>query len=187
MTYMNKKERSLLIDDYDTLLQEITEERDADAYYVNFMFNALPGKETMRFAIMNSEVTRVHGLLTRYAVRKRKSPKWSDLVPVLIGAPDYPVVKRKKVDAKLYQVNDGLHFNAVVLIPSRDVLGTPGKHSRLKESLDVHFALKEREYCKNRLARIHVTPVDPDTTMTDYMLKAFRRGRITSDDILVLN
>jgi len=45
MAYMNKVERSLLIDDYDTLLQEITEERDADAYYVNFMFNALPGKE----------------------------------------------------------------------------------------------------------------------------------------------
>jgi hypothetical protein len=187
MPYMNEQTRSLMIDDYDALIQEISDERDADAYYVNFMFNALPGKETTRFAIMNSEVTRVHSLLTKHAVRKWKSPKWSDLVPVLIGAPDYPVIKRMKADAKLYQVNEGLHFNAVVLIPSRDALDTPGKRSRLKESLDVHFVRKEREYRNSRLARIHVTPVDPDTTVTDYMLKAFRRGRITSDDILVLN
>jgi hypothetical protein len=187
MSYMSVQARSLAIDAYDTMIAEIIGERDAGAYYVNFMFNALPGKETTKFAIMKSEVTRVHSLLAKHTVRKWKSPKWCDLVPVLIGAPDYPVIKKKRVEAKLYQVNDGLHFNAVMLIPSRDALYTPGKCSRLKEPLDEHFERKAGEYLTRRLARIHVTPVDPGTTMTDYMLKAFRRGRITSDDVLVLN
>jgi hypothetical protein len=136
---------------------------------------------------MIREVTRFHDLLTNHVVRKRKAAEWRDLVPVLIGAPDYPVIKRQKPDAKLYQVNDGLHFNAVVLLPPRNGPSPNGKQSRMRDTLRKHVKLKGAQYLTARLGRIDVTRVKPGTTMTDYMLKAFRRGRITSDDILVLN
>jgi hypothetical protein len=59
---------------------------------------------------MKQEVTRFHCLLKRHVVRKPDAPGWPDLVPVLLGAPDYPVAKRQRVDVRLLQVNGGLHF-----------------------------------------------------------------------------
>jgi hypothetical protein len=38
--------RKQLVSGYETLIQEIIENEDAEAYYVNFMFNSLPGKES---------------------------------------------------------------------------------------------------------------------------------------------
>jgi hypothetical protein len=110
-------------------------------------------------------------------------------VPVLLGLPDYPVVKQQKVDARLLRVNGGLHFNAAVLLPPRcefpKIIGE--KQSRLKESLVVHVGRKEAEYLTDRLYRIHVTPIISGTTMADYTLKSFKNGRIGSDRILILN
>jgi hypothetical protein len=111
--------RKQLISGYKTLIQEIIENEDAEAYYVSFMFRGLPGGEATKISIMTKEVTRFHGLLKRQVVRKPDKPGWRDLVPVLIGAPDYPVLKTLKADVRLFQVNDGLHFNAVVLLPPR--------------------------------------------------------------------
>jgi hypothetical protein len=179
--------RAQTIVGYDQLIQEIIENDKAKAYYVNFMFNSLPGRDRTKFEIMIREVTRFHDILTNHVVRKRKASGWRDLVPVLIGAPDYPVVKKEKANAKRYQVNDVLHFNAILLLPPRNKPSPNGKRSRMKESLRKHVKLKGDQYLTARLARIHVTPVEPGTSMTDYMLKAFRRGRISSDDILVLN
>jgi hypothetical protein len=184
LTYDQRKKQ---IAGYGQMIEEIIENDDATAYYINFMFNQLPGSDRTRRDIMESEVRRFHDLLTNHVVRKRKADGWRDLVPVLIGAPDYPVIKREKADARLYQVNDGLHFNAVVLLPPRKRPAPNGKRSRMKESLRKHVKLKGDQYLTARLGRIHVTRVEPGTTVTDYTLKAFRRGRISSDDILVLN
>jgi hypothetical protein len=63
--------------------------------------------------------TRFHYLLKRHVVSKPDARRWKDLVPVLIGVPDLPVRKNKKVLVRDFQVNDGLHFNAVVLMPPR--------------------------------------------------------------------
>src|ERR1700722_5680545 len=181
--------RKQLVSGYETLIQEIIENEDAEAYFVNFMFRQLPGKESTKIAIMTKEVTRFHGLLKRQIVRKPDKPGWRDLVPALIGAPDFPVPKSAKTDVRLFQVNDGLHFNAVVLLPPRfeapQITGI--RQSRLKESLVVHVKRKENEYLTDKLYRIHVTPLVKDSTMANYTLKAFVRGRISSADILILN
>ncbi len=181
--------RKQLVSNYDTLIQEIIENEDAEAYFVNFMFRQLPGGESTKIAIMTKEVTRFHGLLKRQVVRKPDKRGWCDLVPVLIGAPDFPVPKSIKTDVRLFQVNDGLHFNAVVLLPPRfeapQITGI--RQSRLKESLVLHVQRKQKEYLTDKLYRIHVTPLVKDTTMANYTLKAFVRGRISSGDILILN
>jgi hypothetical protein len=194
MTYITNTQcqpyslRKQLVSGYETLIEEIIENEDAEAYYVNFLFHSLPGREVTKMDIMKKEVTRFHDLLKRHVVRKPDAPGWRELVPVLIGAPDYPVPKEIKVDARLFQVNDGLHFNAVVLLPPKfeppTIVGV--RQSRLRESLVVHVKEKEVEYLTDKLHRIHVTPLVKGTSMAEYTLKAFLKGRINSDDILIL-
>jgi hypothetical protein len=178
--------RTQIIAGYESFVQKIIDERRSQAYFVNFMFHSLPGKEKTKFEIMRRYVTRFHDLLTRHVVRKPDRPGWSDLVPVLLGAPDYPVVKRTKVDVRSLQVNSGLHFNAVVLLPPSKPVFTRGKRSRLKDSLVVHVHNKEAEYLTDKLYRIHITPTVPGKPMTGYALKAVKNRRIDTDDILIL-
>jgi hypothetical protein len=188
-TYLTYAKRQDIIAGYHTLIEEKIENEDAEPYYVNFLFNNLPSRDATKVDIMKQDVTRFHCLLKRHVVRKPDAPGWRDLVPVLLGCPDYPVAKRQKVDARLLRVNGGLHFNAVVLLPPRfKPPKTAGeRQSRLTESLDVHVEEKASQYLTKRLYRIHVTPMENDTTMADYTFKAFKNGRIKSDDILVLN
>jgi hypothetical protein len=185
-TYASRRD---IIAGYHTLIEEIVENEDAESYYVNFLFNSLLGREATKIDIMKQEVTRFHCLLKRHVVRKPDAPGWRDLVPVIIGAPDYPVIKRQKVDARLIRVNDGLHFNAVVLLPPRfEPPKIPGeRQSRLEQSLVVHVEDKKAEYLTDKLYRIHVTRMVKGTTMADYTFKAFKNCRINSDDILILN
>jgi hypothetical protein len=147
------------------------------------MFSHLPGRQSAQIEQMWKEVTRFHGLLKRHVVRGRK-----ELVPVLIGAPDYSVWKHKKVRVRRLQVNDGLHFNAVVLLPPRfeypQITGV--RQSRLRVSLDYHVAQKQREYLTDKLYRIDVRPIDHGA-MANYTFKTLLNGSVTSDDILVLN
>src|SRR5579863_171162 len=96
--YQSYSLRKQIVSNYETLIQEIIEGEDAEAYYVNFMFHSLPGKESTKIEIMTSEVIRFHGLLKRHVVRKPTARGWRELVPVLIGAPDFPVPKATKTD-----------------------------------------------------------------------------------------
>lgn len=189
----NSNHRNQIIAGYDLLIGEILLNDDAEPYYVNFMFNRLPGGQAARIQQMWQEVTRFHGLLKRHVVRKPDSPRWRGLVPALIGAPDFPVWKHEKVSAEHGRVNDGLHFNAIVMMPPR-FCPAPGEPkrlqfervSRLSVTLDKHVQQRERIYRTDKLYRIHVTPI-AEGTMADYALKAFKNGRVGYDDILILN
>jgi len=188
MSYQTYTQRTQAVLGYDQLIREIIEHEDAEPYYANFMFNHLPGRQSAQIEQMWREVTRFHGLLKRHVVRKFDAPRWRDLVPVLIGVPDLPVWKHKKVPVRSLQVNGGLHFNAVLLVPPRfeppQITGAP--QSRLKVSLDVHVKRNLHEYLTDKLYGIDVTPIAYGT-MADYAFKTFRKGRVSSDDILILN
>jgi hypothetical protein len=160
--------------------------------YVNFMFRPLPGREEVRKEIMTAAVERVHKTLTQHVVRKSERENWTHLRPIFIGCHDRPVWKHEKELGRAYLPNDGLHFNVMALMPPKNPL-PPGmdqhalmpKQSRLRVSLADHIAEKPNLYQKDPLYRIHVTEITTGT-MADYMLKTFKHGYASSDDILIL-
>jgi hypothetical protein len=164
-----------------------------DAFYFSFMFNNISAGEHQRKERMFGEVKRVHDILSRHIVRKPKSGAWQHLLPVFIVCPDFPVPKKEKTSISAYNANDGLHMNAVGLVPPPPPSYLPsgvrqhpffGKLSRLREPLDVHFQQLKHEYRTDKLYRIDVTPISRDT-MADYALKNFKNGRVAYDDIRV--
>src|SRR4051794_36559779 len=142
-----------LIARYDQLLREKMQGRDA--YFINFMFNPLPGRTQSQIEQMRQEVSRMHDILTRHIVRKPKSDNWRHLRPIFIGCPDLPVAKHHRSERlQDVKINDGLHVNVDALIPSYPCVLHPGmsenslvqKQSRLRMPLDEHFAQNERLY-----------------------------------------
>ncbi|WP_461717786.1 hypothetical protein [Bradyrhizobium liaoningense] len=166
-----------------------------DGYFVNFMFDQLPGARQNQMDMMTQQVERVHSILTHHMIHRPTHDKWVHLRPIFVGSHDLPVFKwdRGKLH-RLDLVNDGLHFNVIALLPPPSHPALPGwlkyrmwgPQSRLTVPLDQHFQDESKFYLNDRLARIHVTPVNYGT-MADYALKAFKHGRLDEDSILVLN
>lgn len=186
--------REQLVQAYSRFIREKIDE-GRDAYFLNFMFNQLPGSRQTQKWIMMQEVERVHSTLTHHIMHRPKVRKLAHLRPIFIGSHDLPVFKWDRVGIqRLDVVNGGMHFNVIALMPPYDGLDVPawyayyllGRASRLKVPLDVHFREESSFYLNDRLARIHVTPVDRGT-MADYTLKAFKHGRVDGDSILILN
>jgi hypothetical protein len=107
MSHQSFRQRQQTVAAYETLIAEIIENQHAEPYYLNFVFNHLSGRQWAKIEQMTKEISRFHGLLKRHVVRKPDARRWKDLVPVLIGVPDLPVRKNKKVLVRDFQVNDG--------------------------------------------------------------------------------
>ena len=178
--------RIQVVDGLDELVRnQIAEGKEP--YFVNFMFQRLSGGDTARAAQMAKDVTRFHGLLTQHVVRRPDAPSWSHLRPALIGVPDLPVSRRQKTSSRLAQVNAGLHFNAVILMPPRRRDDHPDrpKRSRLRTCLRAHVDLNFQKYRTSHLYRMHVTAIETGT-MVDYAFKTYAAGRVSHDSILIL-
>jgi hypothetical protein len=184
--------REQLVESYSEFIKEF-KSRNWDAYYFSFMFDHIAGNELQRKERMFSDVKRAHDILSRHIVRKPNSEAWKHLLPVFIVCPDYPVPKKEKTSIRAFNANDGLHMNAVLLVPPPPPSFLPrevwqhwfsGKQSRLKEPLDVHFQEKSHLYRTDKLYRIDVTPITQGS-MGDYTLKNFKNGRVAYDDIRV--
>jgi hypothetical protein len=149
-------------------------------YFVNFMFEQIPGRKSTKLKIMEDEVVRVYSTLVTHVVRKPHAPSWNAYTPLFIGCPDAPVAKREKDLVRNVTVNDGWHFNGCLLLP-------PEMRCRLKGHLDDHFRENQNFYYKEGypLDRVHVTRMS-SATIADYTLKHFKRGNVVSDDILLL-
>jgi hypothetical protein len=161
-------------------------------HHINFMFNQLPPSLVAQTAIMRSEVTRVHELLRERIVRKWWSPGWDHLRPFFIGCRDLPVLKNDKNRSRLHLPNAGAHFNVVALVPPVNPLPVGiNQHpiilrqSRLHVGLQEHFDQHRNIYLNENLCRIHVTEVTYGD-MTDYTLKNYKRGNVSSGEILLL-
>ena len=190
----NRAYRELIVSAYSHFIREKIDDGGLQPYFLNLMFNHIPGGPTARQSEMISQVDRVHSILTRHMVRMTDAENWRHLRPIFIGCIDMPVWKHKKVSVRSLVVNDGMHFNAVALVPPPTFLDLPIKHqfllwgrqSRLKVRLDQHFRENERFYRNDVLDRIHVTPIT-EGTMADYALKAFKHGRIAADSVRIWN
>jgi hypothetical protein len=179
MTYIPYYERTNLILAYDEMIQERIN-NDWQAYFLNFMFKKLPRKGSTRKEMMKQAVQGVYTTLVKHVVHHPKSPSWVPYLPSFIGCPDLPVAKWEKELVRNVVVNDGWHFNGCLLLP-------PKEKCRLKEPLDRHFRNHQDRYYQDEyhLDRIHAKFIE-DGTMADYMLKHFKRGNVSADDILIL-
>jgi hypothetical protein len=179
MDYMPYQTRLNSIQGFDQMVHE----RIAlhwQPYFLNFMFNQIPGKHSTKKQIMADEVCRVYETLITNIVRKPTSPSWKQYCPIFIGCPDLPVAKSDRELVRNLNVNDGLHFNGCLLLP-------PEKKCRLKGRLDDHFRRHQELYYRDgySLDRLHATNIH-EGSMVDYALKHFKRGNVSYDDILIL-
>jgi hypothetical protein len=193
-SYQRFEYREQLVEAYSRLIREKMDE-GRESYFLNFMFNHLPGSRRIKMEIMTQEVGRVHAILTHHIVRRPQLDKWVQLRPIFIGCHDLPVFKWVRPQLqRLNVVNDGMHFNVLALVPRARHPIWPdwfqyrmaGPQSRLKVPLDLHFHECSKFYLNDRLARIHATLVEHGT-MADYMLKNFKHGRVDEDSLLILN
>jgi len=146
------------------------------AYFVNFMFEQISARHLPFADPMEQEVCRVYRTLLPNVVRNPR--RQGAILPIFFGCPDFPVFKTQKVSSREIEVNGGRHYNGLFFIP-------PG--SRLRCGLRKHFKNHADWYVRQGrpLERIHVTKMSYGN-MTDYALKAFKNGRVSGDDILVL-
>ena len=148
-------------------------------YSFTVMFNQLFGRRPAIQQQMLDEVQRIYSTLAPWVNRKPRNAS-PDKLPLLLGALDLPVHKRKRCSAQLVRCNDGLHFNAVLLVPPR---------SRLKTSLVDHFEERAQLYrgTKRAVQHIDVRPiVDGHDRTVDYVFKTILKRRIAYDDGVVL-
>jgi hypothetical protein len=181
MTHLNSHEVAIIETITSWWSREIEEKTKKDgwnAYLVTFMFNHLPGLPAARLKVMHDSVCRFYSTLVTRIVRKPNSIHQMRLRPRMLTVPDYPVFKHAKIGLREATVNDGLHMHAILSVPLE---------SRLKEDLISHVAEKSRLYRKMPLREIHFQPIEHNTyAVTNYVMKAVRRGRCRWEDVLFL-
>jgi len=149
-------------------------------YFLNFMFDQLGGNQAALRSKVKDEVERFYAKVVTRIVRNPRSSTASGKLPIFVGCPDLPVWKHEKASLSTVTINDGLHFNGIVLVPAT---------SRLKTGLRTHMRQKKNFYAdrKRGLRRIHVRRIrQAPGYVTDYALKALKYGRISYDDLLIL-
>ncbi|OSI74979.1 hypothetical protein BSZ21_05330 [Bradyrhizobium canariense] len=190
MNHQSYKERLRIIEAYDEMLKSRLS--TSKGYFVNFMFNRLPGNRKAKLQQMQREIERFHSLLTRHIVRKPNSKGWRHLRPVLVLAPDLPVPKREKTSGKRTGANGGLHINGALLVPPRrrqpktPKAKAKRKQSRLRTSVKKHLRENEPIFVNQNLARIDLTRIEHGT-MADYMFKTVKNGLAEWDDVMIFN
>ena len=137
---------------------DLVEQRVQDGwqpYLITFMFKRLPGNKSSVIKQMRDEIERVYATLVTRVVRKPRSPKSADRLPVLIGFADLPVPKREKKQLREIALNDGLHYHGILLLPGS---------SRLRTGLAFHFMKYRRLYVGHgsRLDRLHLHQIESD-------------------------
>lgn len=150
-----------------------------DPYFVNFMYNNLSGGISEVKYRMMDEVDRVYRTLVTNDSREPTSQRCLPWLPLYFGSYDFPIYKKNNpTSIDDFSPNDGRHINGLFFISPR---------TRLTEPLGDHFDNNARRYYgRGRLLkRIHTVAMSSGD-MTDYALKAYKNGKTTHDDILVL-
>ena len=149
-------------------------------YYVNIMFEPLPGNVEAVLQQMKRAICKVFysRFCTEFAHHPgRPSQLWK--LPRLWLFPDRPVPKKEKISLRDVQFNDnGLHFNGPMLIPPfSNFEGCPIKH--------IHG--NQRKYAVHGIDRIFVKEITWDIDgLADYICKTVRWDRASADHILIL-
>src|SRR5674476_1340529 len=89
---------------------------------VTLMFDQIPGPIKWKLSVMEDEACRVYSTLITYIVRNPRGSSAQEKMPIWIVAPDLPTKKNTEISSGAIlhdvKVNDGLHLNGVMLIPT---------------------------------------------------------------------
>src|SRR6266446_9124816 len=116
------------------------------------MFKPLGGGDKAALNKMMDEVERVYSTFITSVVRKPHSKYQKESRPILIVAPDRPVLKNEKQKLRDVKINGGVHMHGILLVPGR---------SRLKEGVETHFKTHENRYVRNNLVKCSADPIQP--------------------------
>jgi hypothetical protein len=148
-------------------------------HLMTFPFAQLHGPRGAVIQAMKDELQRVY---STFVTRTNRKPRTAspDELPVLIGAADLQVYKRDPTSSPLVLCNGGLHFHALLMVPS---------DNRLKVPVDEHFRDYQDMYVGERrlITTLDIRPVDetPERAV-DYVFKTILRGRVSYDDGILL-
>lgn len=152
-----------------------------ETYLLSFMFEPLPGSQQRKMAQMARLLEAAYGIFVTRVVRKPRTAGRRGIAPIWLCSPDLPVFKREKRDkARLrdLEINDGLHYHAVLLMPPR---------SRLRD-VNGHFYKLRRAYAEHaQLNRVDVEPITHDDRyVVGYVQKQSARGTFDVGDNFAL-
>ncbi|MCJ2049080.1 hypothetical protein [Methylobacterium sp. J-070] len=154
-------------------------------WIVTFMFEEMKLSEIKTKAVMQEEVIIFFKKLCTRFHRKPDSSVAYNVIPRLIGCPDFPVFKHNKEGFRLTAPNRGLHFGSILMHP----LMAYSRACRLRQPLDQHVEENKHTYCnrKSRIDRIDLAPIfHTPSEATSYTLKSLYNNKITTDEILLL-
>lgn len=147
-------------------------------FYINFMFERLPGSEEAVLGQMRRAIEKFYG---RFSTRFDRTPRAEGSqrhIPRLLLFPDKPVPKREKASIREVSINaGGLHYNGPMMIPW---------YSRFRGCVIGHLDEKQQAYARNGISRIHAEPIHDASGIADYACKTIRWNRADQDDVLIL-
>jgi hypothetical protein len=162
-----------------TLWLEQLVARGNEPFYINFMFHPIHGPPSRIVHQMKTAIC--DGFYPTFCTRFARNPlarSQQKYLPKMILAPDRPVFKHKKLSRADVTINQGLHYNGLMLVP---------KVSRCRENAADLIANNHDHYRKDGIDRIDVTPIDRNPArITDYTFKTVNRLKASSDDVILL-
>jgi hypothetical protein len=150
-----------------------------EVFYINFMFDQLPGP---REAVLHQMRQRIHrgfySELCRVSAHHPRSPAERHRLAEVMLFPDLPAYKRTGGALLSGNANDGFHYNGAIRIPQT---------SRVRGGFPAHVEEKALNYRRHGMIRVDVQPVDRSLErLADYATKTVKRGLADLDDIFVL-
>ncbi|WP_155809773.1 hypothetical protein [Bradyrhizobium sp. URHA0013] len=147
-------------------------------FYINFMFERLPGSEEAVLAQMRKAIEKYYGRSSTRFDRAPRSAHSQSRIPRLLLFPDKPVAKREMASLREVSMNaGGLHYNGPMMIP---------RYSRFRGCVIDHLEQKQQAYTLHGIRRIHVKPIHGAAGIAEYACKTIKRNRADQDAILAL-
>ena len=147
-----------------------------DPYLIDFMFRQLPGGQKSIREQMRQEIERAYAKLAMQFDDHPGSEGREHRLPLMLLFPGLPVFKHKKKSIRDVSINEGPHYDGIVLTPPK---------SKFRERLEDYFTEKQHIYRTDKLERIDVSRARYDDVehITDYAAKTFKRGHSDYDAV----
>ncbi len=178
MDRINRRDWAMIAQAYGLWFQQLVYSGWEPAL-LTFMFEHLYGPRAAVAQEMGDTVEVTYATLVNRMFRHPKRVALDDL-PLWVGCPDYPILKREGGRLEDMIRNDGRHIHVVAMTPPGTRLGCS-----LVDHIDdnqVHYSGSNR-----RLSRLHAVQIRSRIEfVADYALKGAKSSRVGTDGVFIL-